>query len=166
MTLAKAQDMLVVVTVADAKASAAEADVLVTYSLGSCVGVALYDPAMRVAGMLHYQLPASSLDPDRARQNPMMFADTGMEWLLRAMEALGAQRRRMKVKLAGAAQILDDAGLFNIGKRNHGAIRKLLWQQGMFIDAEAIGGSSPRTMYLSVADGVVTVKSQQRTQEL
>jgi len=154
--------MQVIVNVSDAKASAAERDVLVTYSLGSCVGLALYDPVIRVAGMLHYQLPSSSLDPDRARRNPMMFADTGMDWLLQQMETLGGQRRRMKVKLAGAGQILDDAGLFNIGKRNHAAIRKLLWQQGMFIDAEAIGGNSPRTMYLAVADGSVIVRSDQQ----
>jgi chemotaxis protein CheD len=155
-----------VVNVSDAKTSASAADVLVTYSLGSCIGVALYDRAAKVAGMLHYQLPTSTLDPDRARQNPLMFADTGMEWLLREMESRGAQRKRMSVKLAGAAQMLNDASLFNIGKRNHAAIRKLLWQQGMFIDAEDVGGATPRTMYLSAADGTVTIKSQQQTREL
>lgn len=155
-----------VVNVSDAKTSASAADVLVTYSLGSCIGVALYDRVAKVAGMLHYQLPTSTLDPDRARQNPLMFADTGMDWLLREMESHGGQRKRMSVKLAGAAQMLNDANLFNIGKRNHAAIRKLLWQQGMFIDAEDVGGATPRTMYLNVADGTVTIKAQQQTREL
>jgi chemotaxis protein CheD len=156
----------VVVNVSDARTSDTVEDVLVTYSLGSCIGVALYDPIARLAGLLHYQLPSSSLDPQRARDNPLMFADTGMQRLLGEMEARGAQRRRMKVKLAGAAQMLNDANLFNIGKRNHTAIRKLLWQYGMFIEAEEIGGAIPRTLYLRASDGNVTIRSQQQTREL
>ena len=158
--------MQVVVNVSDARTSDAVDDVLVTYSLGSCIGVALYDPVTRVAGLLHYQLPSSSLDADRARDNPLMFADTGMRHLLDEMEARGCQRRRMKVKLAGAAQMLNDANLFNIGKRNHAAIRKLLWQYGMFIDGEEIGGAIPRTLYLRASDGAVTIRSQNQTREL
>ena len=32
-------------------------DVIVTYALGSCVAVCLFDPAARVAAMLHFLLP-------------------------------------------------------------------------------------------------------------
>jgi chemotaxis protein CheD len=160
------RNVQLVVNVSDAKTSATVDDVLVTYSLGSCIGVALYDPVARLAGLLHYQLPTSTLDPQRARENPRMFADTGMQVLLEEMESRGGQRRRMKVKLAGAAQMLNDANLFNIGKRNHTAIRKLLWQYGMFIAAEEIGGAIPRTMYLRAADGGVTIRSQQQTKEM
>jgi chemotaxis protein CheD len=156
----------VVVNVSDARTSDTVEDVLVTYSLGSCIGVALYDPIARLAGLLHYQLPSSSMDLQRAKENPFMFADSGMRALLEAMESRGAQKRRMKVKLAGAAQMLNDANLFNIGKRNHASIRKLLWQYGMFIEAEEIGGAIPRTLYLRAADGAVTIRSHQQTREL
>lgn len=158
--------MTIVVNVSDAKTSNDAGAVLATYSLGSCIGVSLWDPVAKVGGMLHYQLPTSTLDPERARQNPMMFADTGMSCLLKQMESLGAQKKRMKVKLAGAAQILNDNNLFNIGRRNHAAIRKILWQYGMFIDGEDVGGSVPRSIYLSVADGAVTIKSQGNTASL
>ncbi len=158
--------MNVIVSVSDAKTSADPTDVIVTYSLGSCIGVTLHDPVSNVGGMLHFQLPTSTLDPDRARQRPLMFADTGMECLIRELESKGAQKRRLKVKLAGAAQILDDHNLFNIGRRNHAAIRKILWQHGMFVDGEDIGGSSPRNMYLNVGDGAVTVKTQGTTRNL
>ena len=151
--------MNIVVNISDAKASNDASSTIVTYSLGSCIGVSLHDPVAGVAGMLHYQLPTSTLDAERAKQCPTMFADTGFAVLLREMERHGANKKRMKVKLAGAAQMFDDKGVFNIGKRNHTAIRKILWQHGMLIEGEDIGGNAPRTVYLAVADGAVTIKS-------
>ena len=151
--------MNIVVNVSDARVSSDPADVIVTYSLGSCIGVAVYDPAARVAGLLHFQLPSSTLDAQKAASHPLMFADTGMAALLAAMQSRGADKRRMKVKLAGGASMLNDSQMFNIGKRNHAAIRKVLFQYGLFIDSEDVGGSHPRTVFLSVADGAFTIKS-------
>jgi chemotaxis protein CheD len=156
----------IVVNVSDARVSQDPNDVLVTHSLGSCIGVCLYDPVAQAAGMLHFQLPSSSIDATRAQANPCMFADTGMATLLRDMAALGGLPRRMQVKLAGGAEILDDKGLFSIGKRNHTAIRKILWQRGLLLSAENVGGSEPRTLYLHVADGTTIVKSRGTTANL
>lgn len=150
--------MTTVVNVSDAKVSNDPLDVLATYSLGSCIAVALYDPVTRVAGLLHFQLPTSSLDLGRADANPAMFADTGIALLLKGMASLGAAKARLKVQLAGGAQMLEDAGMFNIGKRNHAAFRKIFWQHGMFVDREEVGGTTPRNVYLNVADGAVTIK--------
>ena len=146
------------VSISDARVSADPSVVIATYSLGSCIGLTLYDPMTKVGGMLHFQLPTSTLDTDRARQNPLMFADTGFAHLLKEVTTSGGEKRRLKVRMAGAAQMLNDAKLFDIGRRNHAAMRKILWQHGMFIDAEHVGGSVPRTMYLAVADGSVTLK--------
>jgi chemotaxis protein CheD len=149
-----------VVTVSDMRISADPGDTLATYSLGSCIGVSAYDASARVGGLLHFQLPTSTLDPKRAQAQPLMFADSGVAAMLAALESAGARKQRLRVKLAGAAQILNDNNLFNIGRRNHAAVRKVLWQHGLFVDSEAIGGSAPRTMYLAIADGTVTVKTQ------
>lgn len=151
--------MNITVNISDAKVSAAPDAVLATHSLGSCIGVTLYDPAAKVGGMLHYQLPTSTLDAERARQAPLMFADTGMQWLIEQVVALGGKKQRMRVALAGAAQMLNDGGVFNIGKRNHTAIRKVLWQHGLMISGEDVGGSTPRNLYLAIADGTVSVKA-------
>lgn len=62
--------------------------VLVTYSLGSCIAVAIYDPLVRVGGMLHFMLPDSELDPEKAQNNPFMFADTGIPSLFKATSTL------------------------------------------------------------------------------
>ena len=149
----------IVVSVADAKVSNDPRDILVTYSLGSCIGVCLYDPTIHAGGMLHYQLPDSKMDTARAKEAPFMFADSGMEVLVEKLLSMGANKKRMQVKLAGAATMDTGAKGFDIGKRNHLAIRKILWKKGMFIDAEDVGGTSPRSIYMNIADGTVTVKS-------
>ncbi len=155
--------MQIVVGISDAKVSSDERDELVTYSLGSCIAVTLYDAQARVGGLLHYQLPSSEDDPARARERPLMFGDTGAAALIEAMTSRGALKNRMQVKMAGAAQMLNDATAFDIGRRNHAAIRKVFWELGMFIDAEHVGGTKPRTMRLNVADGAVTVKCDAET---
>jgi chemotaxis protein CheD len=155
--------MAVIVNISDAKVSADPTAVLVTYSLGSCIGVTLFDPVTKVGGLLHFQLPTSTLDTQRAKQNPFMFADTGFAQLLGNVTSQGGVKKRLKVRLAGAAQMLNDSALFDIGRRNHAALRKILWQNGMFIDAEHVGGNAPRTMYLAIADGSVTLKMGQET---
>ncbi len=149
----------VVVDISDAKVSNDPDTVLTTYSLGSCIGVALYDPVVKVGGMLHYQLPTSTLDKPKADRFPCMFADTGMECLVASMIALGAVAKRVHVKIAGGASMNTGPKGFDIGKRNYLAIRKILWQHGMFIDSEDIGGQSPRNMYLNLVDGSVTIRS-------
>jgi chemotaxis protein CheD len=151
---------MIVVNVSDMRTSGDPADVLATYSLGSCIAVSAYDPIVRVGGLLHYQLPACDLDRERARTAPLMFADTGIAQLLQTLAAKGAEKRRLKIKIAGAAQMLGDSNLFNIGRRNHAAARKVLWQHGLFIDGEDCGGTVPRNLYLQIADGAVSMKMQ------
>ena len=131
----------VIINVAEGRVSSDPSDVLATYSLGSCIGVCLYDPLVHVGGLLHYQLPSSMMDARRAEQSPMMFADTGMNILMRKMSMLGAEKKRMHVKVAGGAAMENGPKGFDIGKRNHLAIKKILWQNGMFLDAEDVGGS-------------------------
>jgi chemotaxis protein CheD len=139
---------------------------IVTHSLGSCIGVTIWDPQVRVGGMIHYMLPESSLSPDKAKANPAMFADTGIPELFRAAYELGAAKNRLIIKVAGGSQLLDDNGTFNIGKRNYTMLRKLFWKNGVLIDAEDVGGSKSRTLRLAVHDGCVTLKTREGEVEL
>ncbi len=156
----------IVVQMSDAKVSSDPSSVLVTHSLGSCIGVCLYDAAIGLAGLLHYQLPSSTLSPEKAAEQPHMFADTGLGELLRMMNSRGGQNERITVKLTGGSEMLNDAKLFSIGRRNYTAIRKVLWQNGMLISGEDVGGDAPRTVFLNVADGSVTIKSNGSTYSL
>ena len=146
------------INMSDAKVSKNPADILVTYSLGSCIGVCLYDPSSCIGGMLHYQLPGSNMDPERAKKAPFMFADTGMKMLVDKMLSMGANKKRLQIKVAGGAAMDNGPTGFDIGKRNYLALRKICWMNSLFIDSEDIGGSSPRNMYLKMVDGTVTVK--------
>lgn len=147
-----------VVGISDCKVTRDEDAVLITYALGSCIAVASYDPVARVAGLLHYMLPEASLDAEKARQNPCMFADTGIARLVEAVEQAGGVPRRMKVRLTGGAQVLDNHGTFQIGKRNYLAAKKILWKAGILIAAEAVGGEAPRTTRIEVATGRMWIR--------
>ncbi len=155
--------MTIVVNISDARVSDDPRYTLATYSLGSCIAVALYDPVACVGGLLHFQLPSSVSDPERAKDNPYLFADTGLQCLLARMGMLGASQKRLKVRIAGGASMLNDAGMFDIGRRNHQSIRKILWQYGMFLEKEDCGGSQPRSVYLNVANGGVSIKTTGET---
>lgn len=132
--------------------------VLVTYALGSCVAVIIHDPFAHVGGLLHFMLPEASLDRAKAERNPFLFADTGIQRLFQSAYELGAERRRLIVTAAGGAQLLDDAGVFNIGKRNCLAMRKALWKANVVLYAEHTGGMESRTVRLEVATGRVFLR--------
>jgi chemotaxis protein CheD len=154
------QPTSLVVDIADWVVSRDPAAVLITYSLGSCIGVSIWDPVARVAGLLHYMLPEANVAPEKAAANPGMFCDTGVPRLFRAAYELGAVKHRIIVKVAGGSQLLDEKGTFNIGKRNYVALRKIFWKNGVLIDGEEVGGSVTRTMRIDVATGVVTIKTR------
>lgn len=158
--------MDLVVDIADLQVTDDPRKVLVTYSLGSCIGLAVWDPQVHVGGMLHYMLPESSLSPDKAKARPAMFGDTGIPALFRATYELGAVKKRLIIKVAGGAQLLDDKGTFNIGKRNYVMLRKLFWKNGILIDGEDVGASRSRTMRLHVDSGCVTIKNRDRETQL
>jgi len=144
--------------IADVKVSDDPGVTLVTHSLGSCIGLAVYDPVAKVGGLLHYMLPESDLDQKKAKNKPLMFADTGIPILFKSCYKLGALKGRMIVKVAGGSQVMDASGVFNIGKRNYAALRKIFWRNKVIIDAEDIGGTSNRTMWLSIATGELSLK--------
>jgi len=148
-----------VIGVGDCKVSNDPKDVLVTHALGSCIAVMIHDPIAKVAGMLHYMLPESSLDADKAGARPFMFADTGIPLLFKGAYELGAVKSRMVVMAAGGAQMLDPNGTFNIGQRNHTAMRKIFWKAGVIVHKEEIGGTSSRTVRIDVGSGRVQLRT-------
>lgn len=132
---------------------------IVTFSLGSCLGITIYDPVRKVGGLLHIMLPDSTIDPVKAGQQPMMFVDTGVPRLFHAAYGLGAERQRLVIKVAGGAQLLDPRGVFNIGTRNFQAFSDLIARSGLTIRSMDVGGPASRTMRLDMSTGNVTIKS-------
>lgn len=148
-----------IVGISDLKVSKNPDDVLVTFALGSCIAVAIYDPLTKVGGLLHYMLPDSTLDPQKAQNQPAMFADTGIPLLFKSCYRLGGEKKRMVVKVAGGASILDDTNFFRIGQKNITALRKIFWKNNVMIDAEDTGSNYNRTVRLNLSNGKFLVKS-------
>ncbi len=142
-----------VVGVGDMLASNDAQSTLVTYSLGSCVGVVIYDATARVGGLLHAMLPDSSINAERAASRPFMFVDTGLPALFHSVYALGALKHRLVVKVAGGAQFLDEKKVFNIGERNSEATRAVLARNGVMPAVFLCGGRESRTLKLDLATG-------------
>ena len=134
---------------------------LKTFALGSCVAVILLDPKRRAVGMVHVALPKSKTNPERAKEKPGYFADTGLAELFQQMANLGCDisGKGMVVKLAGGAKVLDMDSKFDIGKKNALAIKKHLWKLGLGPVSEDIGGNSSRTVELDADTGRVTISS-------
>jgi len=142
-------------------------DVIVTHALGSCIAVCVFDPRAGVAGMLHFLLPESSINPDRARAQPGVFADTGIPLLLDAASQYGLSKTRTIVTLVGGAEMTQQTvSSFATGRRNALAAKNVLWRAGVFVSGQEIGGSGARTLYLSVADGRMEVHNGQTYKEL
>lgn len=141
-------------------------EVLVTYSLGSCVGLSLYDPERGVGGLIHCMLPLASHDPERARREPGIFVDAGLTRLLDEVFALGARRENLLVKLAGGGSHAPGSDAFRIGERNCTVVRKVLWKNDLLLAAQETGGCEARTMTLYLADGRTTVRSRGAEREL
>lgn len=156
----------VVVGIADLAVSNNPNTILTTYSLGSCLGVAVYDPIVKVGGLLHLMLPDSRIDPAKAAAQPAMFVDSGVPALFRAAYDLRAEKHRMLIYVAGGAQVLDNSGFFSIGKRNYDALSQLLQQHNLRIRAEDVGGLSNRTLHLNLRTGEVTLKISGQPKEL
>ncbi len=148
-----------VVSVADFSASDKPGALLTTSTLGSSIGLTIYDPVTRVGGILHFMLPDSSISAAKALQRPAMFANTGIPALLEAALALKAEKSRLIVCLAGGAHMMDQSGVFNIAKRNQEAAVALLREHGLEVAAQDVGGMVSRRLALSLASGEVRVRT-------
>jgi len=154
------------VGISDCLVSGNQDVVITTHALGSCVGLLIYDPVAQVGGLLHYMLPDSGIDKERAQQNPFMFADTGIPLLFHSAYKAGARKERLQVTALGGAQILGASDSFNIGKRNLMSMRKILWKAGVMLHNEDVGGTSPRTARLEVATGRILVSFGRNQQDI
>jgi chemotaxis protein CheD len=140
--------------------------ILATHALGSCIAVTIHDPVTQVAGLLHFMLPDSTMDPAKAQLRPFMFADTGVPLLFRQAYELGAVKQRLITSVLGGAQVLDSNDTFNIGKRNYLALRKIFWKAGVMVHHEDVGGTTPRSVRMEVGSGRIVISYGRMEKEI
>lgn len=132
---------------------------LITLGLGSCIGVGIFDPVVKIGGLLHLMLPDSTSFKDTSK--PAKFADLGIPLMLEEMVKNGASIMRMQAKLVGGAQMftgMDEKMVLNIGMRNVEKVREILQGYKIKILSEEVGGNRGRTMILDTATGKVTIR--------
>jgi chemotaxis protein CheD len=157
---------IVAVDISEMKVSADPSQILVTYSLGSCVGVTVFDPEAGVGGLIHCMLPLSKIDPRKAASRSAMFVDTGLPALLQAVYDLGASRHYLQVKAAGAGSPLGPDEIFKIGQRNLEVLAKVLWKNGLDLRSRCVGGAHARTLALDLQSGRTIVRTDGKESEL
>lgn len=139
-------------------ACAHEPEVLITQALGSCVGVTLWDPRTRIAGMAHVMLPAAPASGFTGRRH--RFADIAIPELLERLAELGVSRHRVVAKIAGGSSMFKgESGLDSIGGRNVAAVLDQLERGGVRVRAADTGGSHARTIELRLDTGMLLVRS-------
>ena len=132
---------------------------LVTYALGSCIGLCFHDPRLRLGALLHIMLP---LNMETGRTHPLKYADTGIKETLKQLEAKGASRARMTVKIAGGAKMFEvsgGSGLGNIGQRNIESVHTILKRENIRLIGEYTGGTVARPLLFDVASGQGCIRS-------
>ncbi|MCZ8520031.1 MULTISPECIES: chemotaxis protein CheD [Paenibacillus] len=156
------QDNLIKVGMADLNV-AHQTGVLKTTGLGSCVGITLYDSTAKVAGMAHVMLPSSEIARE-GTLNIAKYADTALPEMVRMMEKLGAQVRRMEAKMAGGAQMFSfgsQSETMRIGPRNVESCKAFLNEHRIPLKAEDTGGSFGRTIEFNCETGLLSIRSVQ-----
>jgi chemotaxis protein CheD len=147
------------VGVGEYKVSNNKNDSIKTYALGSCIALIIYDKKYKIAGMVHIALPDSAVNPERVKTHPGYFADSGIPIFIEEMKKLGAQKENIWIKMIGGAKVADPNSVFDIGKRNALAIKKILWSKNLGAIAEDIGGDFSRTVTINVESGEITISS-------
>lgn len=154
-------DKQLTVGIADMKFARQEG-VLITYALGSCIGISLYDPMIKLGALVHIMLPEICGTGDR---NIFKYADTGLAETFRKMQILGARKPRMIAKIAGGAkmfQLQGNSTLGNIGARNITSVKQILYAEGIRLAASDVGENYARTMSFDVSTGVVKIRTYGR----
>ena len=147
----------IVVGIAEGK-TAVEQQVLISYALGSCVGVCLYDKSRKIAGMVHVILPEKAVAVNR--ENPYKFGDEGVRRLVQEMERLGAEKKRLTAKIAGGAKMIETGRPeWEIGAQNVASVKKTLAEEGIRLIAEDTGKNYGRTVSFYAGDGRLEVRT-------
>jgi chemotaxis protein CheD len=134
--------------------------ILIAPNLGSCLGIAIYDPVKKVGGLIHCLLPLSKSNPEKAEKEPYHFVDTGLVTMLQEFIKQGCDKKNLMISVAGGSNINDENKVFEIGARNYTVLKKVLWKNNLLLKGEDCGDSISRTVTLNIGTGEVFVKSQ------
>lgn len=141
--------------------------------LGSCIGVALYDSENHIGGLAHVMLPSSKeysgkIDKERTITNLTRYADVAIPYTVDEMVKIGAKKQNIRAKIAGGAQMFPGLqnDLVKVGDKNILAVKEVLKQQNIPLDAEDVGGNCGRSLKFDIANQKLKVKTIKEEKEI
>jgi len=148
----------IVVGISDFKTSKSLKDEVITYALGSCVGVAAYDAKSQIGGMLHYLLPFPNKDEIVSENDVLKYGSIAIPQLFQELYKLGAQKNRLKVVIAGGGNFIKLLGCTPVGDKNIAIARRLFLRNKIMLKGHVVGKNVPITLSLRILDGQILVK--------
>jgi len=158
--------MEIVVGISDMRITNRPNQNLVTHSLGSCLGLMVYDPSSGVGGLIHCLLPVAREAREGKTLNPCMYVNTGVPHMIKSMFAKGAKRERLVIKAAGCGRMMNVSNSFDTGAANLAALQKLLDHNHLRLSGSDVGGSIPRTVRFYIDSGRVVISSCGKSWEI
>lgn len=140
--------------------------ILSTFALGSCVGVVIYDHEIGIAGLLHIMLPSSSIAAEKSRNQPFLFADTGIEAFVSALKSKGVSLEKASCVIAGGASVMASSDAFKIGEKNGIAAESKLKDLGIAVRHSDLGGFSNRSLHINLLDGSLLIALPNEKKEI
>lgn len=147
-----------IIGIGEMKITSDQTEILTAPNLGSCLGVSIYDPSIKVGGMIHCLLPLSTKNPEKAKEKPGTYVDTGIPLLLEEILKRGGQKKNLVICVAGGASMNSTNDMFEIGQKNYSILRKILWKNNLLIKKEDVGSNTPRSISLYCETGEVWLK--------
>lgn len=158
--------MKTIVGISEAKISKNADEILAAYAIGSSICISFYDPQKKIGALLHSPVPASGTDPDGNADQIFTCIDTAIPDIIKKIVESGAEKTRLSIKMAGANSKTEDEKINMIGKKNHIAVRKALWREGLLVASQDVGGATPRNVFLEIANGRVAVQCNENELEI
>ncbi len=163
---AKQPSKRLVVGVGDMSVSEGSEMILSTFALGSCVGIVLFDAQKKIGGLLHVMLPTSSIAAEKSRDQPGLFADTGVEKFVSMFKSMNTDLSRTKCVIAGGASVMSSNDAFKIGQKNADAVSAKLQELEVRVDHALLGGFTNRSLHLDLNTGKLTISLPTEKKEI
>lgn len=148
------------INVGIAEVVVAKSPSLLRTTLGSCIGIVLYQPETKIGGISHIMLAQDPMGKDKIK-NPGKYGETALPLLIKALEDEGAKPGTYSARIFGGASMFKNISsqfLQNIGENNIAYVREELAKRKIPLLVEDVGGHEGRTITLYLDDGRVLLK--------
>ncbi len=131
--------------------------------LGSCVGIAFRVPRLDLGALCHPMLPLcpAKQTAQLSRAAGRRYVDYAIRDMARQLDALGAKREEVEVKIFGGGDVLsmiNSSDRPSVGRLNIEMAMKVLEEEGFAIMASSLGGKRGINILFNTKTGEVLLQ--------